>query len=168
MMRTCIVAACFAVALAGCNGGETAETGTDSDTSTDTDTMATCETDICAVYGAAVPQVASDIVDAAATDPEFSDDFAGLVAQGEPAIGNFKTSLANFISDAYGCSTGAYTGPSMPAAHAGMDITQEEYDAFIGLIAGVLIEDGVTEDDVNLCFAPPLVATSFSSTIVGQ
>ena len=125
-------------------------------------------TDICATYGAAVPQVASDITDAAATSAEFSDDFAPLVAEGTPAVDAFKTSLGNFISDAYGCSTGKYTGPAMASAHAGMGITQEEYDKFITLIAGVLTADGVTQDDVNYCFAPVLTDPTFAATIIGK
>jgi hypothetical protein len=129
---------------------------------------ATCMTDICATYGAAVPDVASMIVDMAATDPLFMDDFAPLVALGPDAVAAFKLSLANFISDAYGCTSGAYTGPTMEAAHAGMAITQEEYDAFLGLIVGVLSGAGVPDDDINLCFAPPLVDPTFAATIIGQ
>ena len=129
---------------------------------------AVCATDICATYGAAVPTVAGAIVDQAATDPEFADFFAPLVAEGEPAVQAFKDSLANFISDAYGCTEGAYTGPDMPTAHAGMGITQMQYDDFIALIAGVLAGAGVPEDDINLCFAPPLVDPAFSAMIVGQ
>jgi hypothetical protein len=56
----------------------------------------------------------------------------------------------------------------MEDAHEGLNITQEEYDAFIGLIAGVLSGAGVPDDDINLCFAPPLVDPAFSGTIVGQ
>lgn len=140
----------------------------DAMTDDDTDVAPTCETDVCATYGSAVPTVASNIVDAAAADPEFSADFAPLVAEGSEAVDAFKTSLANFISDAYGCTTDAYTGPSMEAAHAGLDITQQEYDDFITLIAGVLADAGVPESDISLCFAPPLVDPAFSATIVGQ
>lgn len=134
----------------------------------DGDGDATCTTDICATYGAAVPAVAGMIVDTAAADPLFMDDFAPLVAEGQPAVDAFKLSLANFISDAYGCTSGAYTGPSMEAAHAGQGITQEDYDAFIGLIAGVLAGAGVPESDITLCFAPPLVDPAFAATIIGQ
>jgi hemoglobin len=129
---------------------------------------AVCMTDICATYGPAVPTVAGAIVDQAAMDPEFADFFAPLVAEGDDAVQAFKDSLANFISDAYGCTEGAYTGPDMPTAHAGMGITQMQYDDFIGLIAGVLAGAGVPEDDINLCFAPPLVDPAFSAMIVGQ
>lgn len=139
----------------------------DTDMADDTDAMG-CQTDVCATYGAAVPTVASNIVDAAATDPQFSADFAPLVAEGAEAVQAFKDSLTAFISDAYGCSTGLYTGPSMEAAHAGLDITQQEYDDFIVLIAGVLADAGVPADDISQCFAPPLVDPTFVSTIVGQ
>lgn len=127
-----------------------------------------CMTDVCTTYGAAVPAVAGQIVDQAAADPQFMAFFAPLVAEGPQAVMDFKTSLANFITDAYGCTTGAYTGPTMEMAHMGMGITQEQYDAFIGLIAGVLTTNGVPEADVNDCFAPPLVDPAFVATIVGQ
>jgi hypothetical protein len=129
---------------------------------------ATCATDVCATYGAAVPMVSSAIVDQAAADPEFADFFAPLVAEGDMAVQDFKDSLANFISDAYGCTQGAYTGPDMPTAHAGLAITQMQYDDFIALIAGVLADAGVPEDDINLCFAPPLVDPAFEAMIIGQ
>ena len=127
-----------------------------------------CMTDVCMTYGAAVPTVAGLIVDQAAADPEFADFFAPLVGEGTEAVDAFKASLANFISDAYGCTTGAYTGPSMEAAHAGMGITQQQYDDFIALIVGVLMDAGVPEDDINYCFAPPLVDPAFEATIIGQ
>ncbi|MFN7147470.1 MAG: hypothetical protein ACK4YP_27130 [Myxococcota bacterium] len=147
------------------------DTSTDTDTadtSIDTDTAAGCETDICATYGAAVPDVASEITNRAAADPMFAADFAPLVARGPEAVQAFKDSLTAFISDAYGCSTGLYTGPSMVDAHTGMGITQDEYDAFIVLIAGVLADAGVPQTDIEECFAPPLVDPAFSSTIVGH
>lgn len=128
-----------------------------------------CAINVCETYGAAVPKVASDIVDKAAGDPEFSAAFAPLVAKGADAVAAFKTSLANFIAVAYGCAEAStYTGPDMPTAHAGMGITSQQYDDFIGLIAGVLEADGVPASDVTACFAPPLTADSFESTIVGQ
>jgi len=153
-----------------------AGTGEDGSTSSPT-TMTTGDTpttgtpaacDVCGDYGAAVPKVASDITDMAAADPMFMADFAALVAEGTPAVDAFKTSLANFISDAYKCSTGAYTGPTMEAAHAGMGITQAEYDAFIGLIVTVLTDNGVPTDDINNCFAPTLTDPAFAATIIGK
>ena len=153
------------------NGTTTTTTppATDPDPTTSGTTAApvACMTDICMTYGPAVPKVASDITDQAAADPMFMADFAPLVAEGQPAVDAFKASLAAFISDAYMCSTGAYTGPTMQEAHAGLGITEDEYSAFITLIAGVLASNGVPEADINDCFAPPLVADSFRATIVG-
>ncbi len=161
----------------------TACTTDSGDTDTDTDAGTTAATtpttsgattgtavvcDVCADYGAAVPKVASDITDKAATDPMFMADFAPLVAKGAPAVDAFKASLTAFISDAYGCSTGSYTGPTMEASHAGLGITQAEYDAFIGLIAGVLVDNGVPEDYVGACFAPALTDAAFAATIIGK
>ena len=134
----------------------------------DTDVTAECPIDLCDTYGAAVPTVAANITDAAATDPRFSADFAPLVARGPAAVTAFKTSLANFISDAYGCTTGAYTGPNMTAVHTGLGITQTEYDDFIGLIATELTEAGVPDEHINLCFAPPLVDPAFANTMIGK
>lgn len=156
--------------LLGCAGGKADDTGesdTDDTDMGDTD-AATCETDVCATYGAAVPDVASEITNRAAADPQFSADFAPLVAAGPEAVQAFKDSLTAFISDAYGSSTGAYTGPSMEESHTGLAITQAEYDAFIGLIAGVLADAGVPQTDIEQCFAPPLVDPAFANTIIGQ
>ena len=150
------------------SGGEDGTSSSGGADASSTGSAAVCETDICATYGAAVPTVSEQIVMTAAADPMFMDDFAPLVAQGDDAVQAFIDSLAAFISDAYGCTDGAYTGPSMEAAHTGLDITQDEYDAFIVLIAGVLADAGVPEDDINLCFAPPLVDPAFVATIVGQ
>lgn len=145
-----------------------AESSSGADESSTGGSAAVCETDVCATYGAAVPAVSEAIVMEAAADPMFMDDFAPLVAAGDEAVQAFIDSLAAFISDAYGCTEGAYTGPSMEAAHTGLDITQEEYDAFIALIAGVLADAGVPDSDITACFAPPLVDPDFVATIVGQ
>jgi hypothetical protein len=56
----------------------------------------------------------------------------------------------------------------MEKAHAGMGITQKQYDDFVGLIAGELVTAGVPSDYVTACFAPALTDPKFSSTIVGQ
>ena len=154
--------------LSGC-GDDTDDTaGMDTDVM-DTDVMdVTCPVDLCATYGAAVPAVASEVTNRAAADPQFSADFAPLVAEGEAAVTAFKGSLTNFISDAYGCSTDLYTGPSMEASHAGLNITQAEYDAFIGLIAGVLVDSNVPQNHIDDCFAPPLVDPAFAAKFIGK
>lgn len=187
MIRTTLtsILGAFALLSTACAADDSSDDGADSaDTSTDPATTDPATTDpattdpgestgaaacadLCATYGPAVPTVASQIVDQAATDPLFMADFAPLVAEGDAAVMAFKTSLANFISDAYGCTSGAYTGPTMEAAHAGLGITQAEYDAFLGIIVGVLMSNNVPEDDINMCFAPPLTDAAFVATIVG-
>ncbi len=141
---------------------------TSGDTPTTSGSTGVAACDVCGKYGAAVPAVAGQITDDAAADPMFMADFAPLVAKGAPAVDAFKASLANFISDAYGCTKGAYTGPTMEAAHTGLGITQTEYDAFIGLIVNVLKGAGVPDDDINMCFAPALTDPAFVATIVGK
>ena len=124
--------------------------------------------DVCADYGAAVPAAVDEIVNQAAADPQFEADFAPLVAQGDAAVTAFKASLTAFVSDAYGCTTGTYEGPSMVEAHTGLDITQEEYDAFVGLIAGVLSDAGVPDDYIGECFAPALTDPTFAADFIGK
>lgn len=147
-------------------GGDT--DGMDTDMPMDTDTTAMYACNVCEDYGSAVPTVSEEITARAAADVQFGPFFAPLVAEGPEAVVAFEVSLANFISDAYGCTTGAYTGPSMEEAHAGMNITQAQYDDFIGLIAGVLTDAGVPVTYVNECFAPALVEPMFANTIIGQ
>lgn len=124
--------------------------------------------DVCKDYGAAVPAAVDEIVNQAAADPQFQADFAPLVAQGDAAVTAFKASLTAFVSDAYGCTTGTYEGPSMVEAHTGLDITQEEYDAFVGLIAGVLADAGVPDDYIGACFAPALTDPTFAADFIGK
>jgi len=131
-------------------------------------TQAQIACNVCTVYGAAVPAVSGLIVDAAAASPDFGADFAYLASRGPDAISAFKTSLANFVSDAFGCTTGAYTGPDMVAVHTGMGITSEEYDQFVGLIANVMTQAGVSNEYLSTCFAPALTATPFKSQFVAQ
>lgn len=181
MIRKTLLASlgAFALILTAC-GDSTGDTDTDAATTTATttgDTPTTGDTattgapvtcNVCADYGAAVPQVASDITDKAAMDPMFMTDFAPLVAEGAPAVDAFKASLAAFISDAYKCSSGSYTGPTMEEAHTGLGITQAEYDAFIGLIVVVLTDNGVPTPYITECFAPTLTDEAFAATIIGK
>ncbi len=162
------------------SGGTTSATGTGTTTSGSTTTASgtttststgasACTINVCTMYGAAVPQVASDIVDAAAANTEFQPFFANLGKPGHDTEAQLKTNLGDFVAVAYGCAAAStYTGKSMMAAHAGLGITQKVYNDFITLIAGVLQKDGVAAADITNCFAPPLTASSFSSQIVGQ
>ena len=151
------------LALAACDGGS------DSTGNPGNNLPAGCDVDICSKYVAAMPIVVREIVEQASTDPTFEDDFAPLVAQGKEAVGAFEQSLANYLGNLYGCPDAPdYDGPSMEAAHAGMAITQQEYDDFLALIAGVLGDNGVPNDTISSCFAPPLQDASLAGQIIGQ
>lgn len=176
------VAACgddTATGGAGSTTTSSATTTTTTATSTHSSTAATTTSastgssgecaDLCTTYGPAVPTAAGQIVDAAAADPEFQPFFQPLVDEGPQAVMDFKTSLGNFIAVAYGCAAPAtYTGPDMMTAHTGLDITSQEYDDFVTLIAGVLHDDGVPDAYIASCFAPALTDATFKATIVGQ
>ena len=154
----------FLLALAACDGK-----GDDSTGDPGNNLPAGCDVDLCSKYVAAMPTVVREIVEHASTDPTFEDDFAPLVSEGKKAVGAFEQSLANFLGNLYGCPDAPpYSGPTMEEAHAGMAITQQEYDDFVALIAGVLGDNGVPNDTINTCFAPPLQDASFAGTIIGQ
>ena len=154
----------FLLALAACDGK-----GDDSTGDPGNNLPAGCDVDICSKYVTAMPTVVREIVERASTDPTFEDDFAPLVSKGKAAVGAFEQSLANYLGNLYGCPDApGYDGPSMEEAHAGMAITQQEYDDFIALIATVLGDNGVPNDTINSCFAPPLQDASLAGQIIGQ
>jgi hypothetical protein len=156
---------CFLLlSLAACDGKDDDSVGNPGN-----NLPAECETNICAKYAVAMPTVIKEIVAQASTDPQFEDDFAPLVSQGKEAVGAFEQSLANYLGHLYGCpDVPDYNGATMEEAHAGMDITQQEYDDFVGIIASVLADQGVPAQTINTCFAPPLQDASFAGTIIGQ
>ena len=131
---------------------------------------ADCDTDICGPkYAVIMPPVIKEIVAAASTDPAFEDDFAPLVAQGKEAVGAFEQSFANYLAHVYGCpDVPDYSGPTMEEAHAGMAITQQDYDDFVAIVASVLDDNDVPKETINTCFLPPLQDTSLAGQIIGQ
>jgi hypothetical protein len=130
---------------------------------------AECETDICAKYAGAMPGVINDLVARVSTDPQFEDDFAPLVSQGKEAVGAFEQKLANYLGHLYGCpDVPDYDGATMKEAHAGMNITQQEYDDFVAIVASVLADQGVPSQTINTCFAPPLQDAALAAQIVRQ
>ena len=128
-----------------------------------------CETNICAEYKVAMPTIVKEIVQQASTDPDFEDEFAPLVNGGKQAIGAFEQSLANFLGNLYGCEGAPpYDGPTMEAAHAGMNLTEQDYENFVAIVAGVLADNGVPQETIDTCFAPPLQDESLKAQIIGQ
>jgi hypothetical protein len=155
----------FLLALAACDGK-----GDDSTGNPGNNLPAGCDTDICGPeYAATMPIVIKEVVEQATTDPEFESDFAPLVAKGKEAVGAFEQSLANYLAHVYGCpDVPDYDGPTMQEAHAGLAITQQEYDDFLAIIASVLADNDVPKDTINSCFAPPLQDAALAGQIVGQ
>jgi hypothetical protein len=57
----------------------------------------------------------------------------------------------------------------METAHIGLGITSEQYDAFVGMvIVPALQSAGVDPDDIEDCFAPPVIDPAFKATMVGK
>ena len=63
-----------------------------------------------------------------------------------------------------------YTGPqNMAAAHAGLAITEDQYNYFImNQVVPALTMNGVPEKDVVSCFAPVVTDSAFVASIVGK
>ena len=56
----------------------------------------------------------------------------------------------------------------MEEAHAGMNITQQDYDDFVAIVASVLDDHDVPKETINTCFVPPLQDASLAGQIIGQ
>ena len=104
------------------------------------------------------------------------------VGSGDPAsttddMATFKGKLAAFLVYAYGGPTSieytdkkTYSGlQNMAAAHAGLAITDDQYDYFIiNQVVPALTDNGVPESDVTSCFAPIVLDKAFKASIVGK
>jgi len=91
------------------------------------------------------------------------DSFKGLTPVQVEAV---EASLLDFLVFVYG-GPNNYKGRSMKDSHAALEITQAQYDAFIGMVVvPALSKAGVPESDINDCFAPPVVDPAFVADIV--
>lgn len=91
------------------------------------------------------------------------DSFKGLTPEQVAAV---EANLLDFLVMVYG-GPNNYKGKSMKDSHAGLEITQAQYDAFIGMVVvPALSKAGVPEADINNCFAPPVVDPAFVADIV--
>jgi hypothetical protein len=162
-MRT-IQFACVLVwtlGLAGC--GDDAAPGNDAGS--------TCSSDMYDTYGqagfeAVVDEILVNIGTVSAMNPSpIGDSFKGLTPTQVAAVEN---DLLDFLIFVYG-GPNNYGGRTMEAAHAGLGITQAEYDAFVSMvIVPALTDSGVSEAHITECFAPPVVAPDFVASIVGR
>jgi hemoglobin len=88
------------------------------------------------------------------------------VAKDKKAAEKLKTNLLAFLVKVYG-GEDKYKGKDMPAAHKGMKITSDQYDYFVKeIVVPSLKENGVSEEDITGCFAPPITDEAFKSSIV--
>ncbi len=141
------------------------------DTADTPDAATSCTTQMYATYGqagfeAVNAKIIENIVAVSAIEPSpIGDTFKGLTPQQVEAVEN---DLLDFLIMVYG-GPNNYTGRTMEAAHAGMNITQAQYDAFITMVVvPALADSGVPETDITDCFAPPVVDPAFVASIVGQ
>jgi hypothetical protein len=142
-----------------------ADTGPDTDTEPE---PVGCRARLCERYADKVPEIAAQIAARATVDPEFADDFAPLVARGPDAVAAFSDRLGRFVTDDWGCTVGAYTGDTMTRVHGGLGITRQAYDDFVVLIAGVLADNGVSEEDLDECVGPRLADPAVAADFVGH
>lgn len=92
------------------------------------------------------------------------DSFKGL---SQADVQRVEANLLDFLVMAYGGPSN-YSGKSMKAAHTGLKITSDQYNAFVGqVIVPALSEVGVSQDDISNCFAPPVTDPAFVADIVG-
>ena len=154
---------------AAADSGDDTDDGTDDGTEPDAAPV-NCTAEMFGKYGQeAFLQVNDDIIAASVAAPTamLGTTFQDLAAAGADRVEEFRTNLANFLVFVYG-GPNNYTGPTMEEAHEGLNITSEQYDYFVTeIIVPVLVADGVSEDDITNCFAPPVVDPAFKASIVG-
>lgn len=131
---------------------------------------ATCSEEMFCKYGEAAFLKVNDLIVAKATasgiDANIGDSFTKLTPEKAAVL---KTNLGVFLINAYGGDKTAYkyAGSDMKTAHAGLNITQAQYDAFVSMvIVPALTEAGVPTDDITKCFAPPITSPAFMKDIV--
>lgn len=102
---------------------------------------------------------------AAADTSKLGDSFTKLDAAG---VENLRKNLAAFLVQVYG-GPANYTGRSMAEAHKGLGITDAQYTFFVtDVIVPALAAKGVSEEDIQKGFAPPVLDPAFQASIVGK
>jgi len=115
------------------------------------------------------------------TSGELGDSFSKIGTGAPPSTADdaatFKGKLAAFLVYAYGGPTSiqytdgkTYVGPqNMATAHAGLKITDAQYNYFImNQVVPALTTNGVPDKDVASCFAPVVTDSAFVASIVGK
>lgn len=119
-----------------------------------------------AAFEAVVDRILVNIGTVSAMNPSpIGDSFKGLSPAQVAAVEN---DLLDFLVFVYG-GPNNYEGRTMEAAHAGLNITQAEYDAFLSMvIVPALADAGVPTEHITQCFAPPVTDPEFVASIVGR
>ncbi len=147
--------------------------GTDDDgADTMKETETECSSQMFDKYGVeAFVAVRDSIVAKALAAPtdRLGESFQSFAGSATPAqLQLFQDHLAAFLVMVYG-GPKSYEGRSMEAAHAGLNITSDQYDYFITeVVVPALAENGVPSDDISDCFAVPVTDPAFKASIVGQ
>lgn len=95
----------------------------------------------------ALKVVVDDFVATAAPDPKVDFTRGGTWVASEAAVSALKKHLVDFMAEALG-GPKAYRGRSMKATHAGMGITQAQFDAIAGHLKAALVKNKVAPPDI--------------------
>ena len=95
----------------------------------------------------ALKVVIDDFVATAAPDPKVDFTRGGAWIASDAAVFTLKKQLVDFMAQALG-GPKAYSGRSMKAAHAGMGITQAQFDAIAGHLKAALVKNKVAPPDI--------------------
>jgi hemoglobin len=96
-----------------------------------------------------VKRVVDDFVKAAASDPKVNFFRNGKYQPDAKAVMDLKRKLVELVSSATGGPL-QYTGKDMKTVHAGMGITDEEFDALAGDLKTALEKNGAAPEDVKI------------------
>jgi hemoglobin len=96
-----------------------------------------------------VKRVVDDFVKSAAPDPKVNFFRDGKYQPDAAAVTLLKRRLVEFVSVATGGPL-KYTGKDMKTVHAGMGITDSEFDAIAGHLVRALEKNGAAPDDIKL------------------
>ncbi len=110
-------------------------------------------------------EILTNIGTVSAMNPSpIGDSFKGLSADD---VARVEANLLDFLIFVYG-GPNNYQGLSMEESHPGLNITSEEYDAFVGMVIVPALQTvGVTGSDISDCFAPPVTDADFKASMVG-
>jgi hemoglobin len=119
------------------------------------DMSGTCTTQMYAKYGkdaftAVNTKILKNVVQVSSINPSpIGDSFKGLTDQ---AVARVEANLLDFLIKVYG-GPDNYKGEDMTTSHIGLNITSEQYDAFVGMVVvPALAASGVPNSDITNCF----------------